>query len=289
MVSGWVFPACLGAQQKVDVRRGATPDISVRISGTFASLRIVGTTTDSLVVTGSLPPNSHLQTFAGGKGMDPILAAKIFVDAPNDQAPAAGTLEMRVPARARVWVKAGTASLDATGVSGGLDLNIVGGSVRVAASPRELNVESMDGGVTIEGDPEWLRVKTAAGDIGYRGSSQDAGFTTVSGAIRAGPGRFDRARFESVTGPIEFTGDGVRGASLTFDSHSGTIVMRLDPALGIDIDATSIAGTITNGITNKRPTPGRDQRGQILTLTLGQGEAHATIRTFKGAIQLLKK
>lgn len=279
----------LGAQQQVNVRRAAAPDISLRFAGTVGSLRIVGTTVDSIVVTGTLPKNARFESFEGGKGDEPLRGAKMYVEVPSDRAAATGSLELRVPVGARVWAKAGNATIEVTGVTGELDLNIVGGSVRVTASPRTLSVESMDGSVTIEGKPAWVRVKTAAGDIVMRGFADDAAFTTVSGMIRVGSGRFERARFESVTGGIEFSGDAVNRGSLTFDSHSGPIELRLDPRIGGEIDATSITGTIENMLTRQRPGPGRDGRGQELGTVAGASGAHVTIRTFKGNIRLVAR
>lgn len=273
------------ATQRVEIRRAATPDISVRISGTIGALRIIGSATDSLVLTGTIPRGARFDGFDAGKGIEPLRGAKMFIDVPDDRALASGTLELRVPAGARVWAKAGMSAIEVTGVTGGLDLNIVGGSIRVNASPRELNIESMDGTVTVDGNPSWLRVKTAAGDIVMNGSSEDAAFTSVSGTTRVGGGRFDRARLESVTGPIEFSGAPVRGGSLTFDSHSGAITLRLDPTAGADIEANSIAGTIENQLTRQRPLMGRDGRGQELGTVIGGGGAHILVRTFKGVIR----
>jgi hypothetical protein len=250
------------------------------------SLRIVGTVTDSVVVVGTLPRDARFESFAGGKGVEPLQGAKMYVEVPSDRAAATGSLELRVPLRARVWAKAGNATIEVTGVTGELDLNIVGGAIRVAASPATLNVESMDGTVTIEGDPSWLRAKTAAGDIVMRGSSDDAAFTTVSGTIRVSNGSYERARFESVTGGIEFFADGRRRGSLSFDSHSGPIDLRLDAKAGAEIEATSIAGTIENLLTRQRPGTGRDGRGQELGTSLGLDGARFLIRTFKGPIRL---
>jgi hypothetical protein len=284
-----VAPAALGAQQRVESRRGAVPEVSVRIAGTYASLRIVGTSVDSLIVTGNLPTEAKFEDFAGGKGQDPIQGAKVFVEMPTNQSAAAGALELRVPARARVWAKAGTANIEVTGVTGELDLNIVGGSIRVTSDPATLNIESMDGTVTIDGRSGWLRAKTAAGDIVMRGSSDDAAFTTVSGTITIGPARLERARIESVTGRIDFSGDAVNRGSVVFDSHSGPIDLRLDPKVGAEIEATSITGSIENLLTNTRPGSGREGRGQELGTTMGPGGARITIRTFKGPIRLARR
>jgi hypothetical protein len=47
----------------------------------------------------------------------------------------------------------GKLDVTASEVTGGLDLNVVGGSITVHGSPRELRAESMDGAVTIDGTP----------------------------------------------------------------------------------------------------------------------------------------
>lgn len=281
--------APLAAQQRVDVRRAAAPDISVRLAGSYAALRIVGTASDSLVITGTLPKGARFESFAGEAGNEPLRGAKLFVEVPDERAAAGGSLELRVPRNARVWAKAGNATIEASGVMGGLDLNVVGGSIRVTGSPRELNIESMDGAVTIEGDAPWMRAKTAAGDITLTGSGSDVALTTVSGTIRVTGKAFERARFEAVTGGIEFAGDAARGGALAFETHSGFIDVRLRAPSGARVEAASIAGSIDNQFTRERPKPGRNGRGQELAAVLGGEGAHVQIRTFKGIIRLASR
>jgi DUF4097 and DUF4098 domain-containing protein YvlB len=275
------------AQQKVDVRHAAAPDIAVRIAGAFGKLRIVGWTKDSVTVTGVLPKEARLEAYFGGTGAQPAKGAKMYVEAPNDlSVSASGVLELHVPVKARVWAKSGSAEIVVESITGGLDLNIVGGSVHVTGSPRELNVESMDGAITVDGSPEWVRLKTAAGDIVMAGGSTDAAFTSVSGAIRVSDGMLDRTRFETVTGSITFAGDVARGGSFTFDTHSGSIDVRLNPTAGVEIDAASIAGTIESQFRDRRPTPGREGRGQEFVTSLGGGGARLIIRSYKSNIRL---
>jgi DUF4097 and DUF4098 domain-containing protein YvlB len=214
----------------------------------------------------------------------------MYVEAPNeDVAAAAGALELRVPTRARVWAKSGSAKIEVEGVTGGLDLNVVGGSVQVGGTPRELNVESMDGAVTVDGSPGWVRLKTAAGDITMKGASADAAFTTVSGTIRVSGGPLDRARFESVTGAITFDGDVAKGGSLSFDSHSGAVDVQLRANASLEIDAVTVAGAIENRLTGRRPVSGREGRGQEFGTSLGMGEGRLIVRTFKGTIRLSRR
>lgn len=286
MATGAVRP--VASQQPVNVRHAVAADASVRMSGDFASLRIIAWDRDSVVITGTVPKGARLD---GGVG--PVVAkqaargAKFYVE--QSQGTASATLELYVPARARVWAKTANATIEATGSTGGLDLNVIGGSIVVRASPAELNIESMDGTVEVTGSPAWIRVKTASGAITMRGSSDDAAFTSVSGDVGISEGRFDRIRIETVTGNASFTADQARGSSLTADSHSGLLELGVSKASGVDIDAISIAGSIENRITRRQPIPGRQGRGQELALQVGDASARAVLRSFKGSIRLVMR
>jgi DUF4097 and DUF4098 domain-containing protein YvlB len=213
---------------------------------------------------------------------------KYFVDAP-DEATRANRLELRVPAGARVWVKAGSADIDASGVTGGLDLNIVGGSVAVTGRPRELIVESMDGSVTVRGDADYARLKTATGDIVMLGNGDDVTLTSVSGSIRAGGGIIQRGRYENVTGPIVFGADLAPAGDVRFDTHSGAIELQFARGARADVDASSVTGTIENAWTSARPVAGHEGRGMELGFSSGMGGARVSVRSFKGNVKLVTR
>jgi hypothetical protein len=205
-----------GAQRSPPIRRALplAPDGSVRVYVLSGRVSVVGGDVDSVIVTGTAPARQPFHMGGGPRGV------KLGVwdeTATGSVAPA--DLEVRVPRRARVWVKAGqTADVDVREVTGGLDVNIVAGTVRVRGAPRELNVEAMDGSVEIVGSPAWMRVKTASGVITLRGGSEDVALSSVSGAIRVSGGRVTRGRFENVTGDIRFDAAPDRGGALTFDT-----------------------------------------------------------------------
>lgn len=274
------------AQQKVDLRRAAAPDISLRLQGAFASVRVVGWTKDSVVVTGTLPKGFRIEGGFGGSSDAPSRGGKIFVESPETMGAAGGALEVRIPVNATLWIKGSNATIDVNGVTGGLDLNIVGGGVQVTGDPRELSVTTMDGTVVVNGSPTWTRLKTADGNITMRGGSTDAAFNTVSGTIRVGEGALERARFETVTGGVEFFGDFARGAAVTVDTHSGAVDVRVTPKVSVQVDAATIAGSIENQVSRLNVVPGRDGRGASFGASWGQGNGRLTIRTFKGSIRL---
>jgi len=274
------------ARIPIDTRAAIASDASIRISGAIKSLRIVGWERDSLVITGMIPPgwrfDGGVASAPGGLGR----GAKYFIDAGPDAYPTGVSLEMRVPARARVWAKSGTADIEVSGVTGGLDLNIVGGSVTVTSTPHELNIESMDGAVNVQAGATWLRVKTATGNIDVRGGSEDAGLSTVSGTVRVNDGKYERGKLESVTGDIIYQGDVGYKGSVDLTTHSGAIELRLPPRPNLELDAATITGTIENGVTSSRPVPGREGRGMELGFSSGGGGTRVVIRSFKGNVAL---
>lgn len=279
----------LVAQQKVEIRRAVTPEMSMRVEGAFASLRVIGWDKDSIVVTGALPKGFRIDGGIGGPEGTPARGGKLYIDGPETLGPSGGALEIRLPVGATLWAKAYSATIDISGVTGSLDLNIVSGHVTVNSSPRELSVASMDGDVTVNGSPTWTRLKTADGNIVLRGGSTDAGFTTVSGRIRQSDGAMERARFESVTGGIELFGDIARGGDFSIDTHSGAVDVQLAPKASVRIDAASITGAIENTPGKLRADIGRDGRGATLNTMYGEGSARLVIRTFKGTIRLTSR
>jgi hypothetical protein len=276
-------PAMASSQLKTEHARAVTSTVSIRISGSFGVLRIIGWDRDSLTISGVIPSGARFEGNFDDKG-PPAPGVKMYLEA-SEASSATARLEIHVPARARLWAKGSTSNIEVSGVTGGLDLNIVAGSVQVTGSPRELNVESMDGAISVIGSPEWIRLKSATGDITFSGGSSDAGLSTISGTLRAAGGTIERAKLESVTGPIIFAENPLPGASLDFNSHSGRIELYL-PKLAAEIDAASMTGTIENSYTNRPAIVSRDKRGQEIGIGIGYGGPRYYVRTFKGTIVL---
>lgn len=277
------LPVTASAQQKVNQRHAVAPDFSFRVKGSVGTLRLTGWAKDSLAVTGALPAGVRMEVMIGGDGKSPARGAKMFIESPNDAVASGGSIEIRVPTRARVWIKAGTAVVEARDLEGGLDISVIGGSVTVVASPRELQVEAMDAGVTIEGTPAWLRAKTATGDVTVRGGSTDLALTTVSGTLRLEQGTVERARLESVTGDIHFMAAPAKGGDVTIDSHSGAIEVALPRRGDFSLVAASITGAVRNRYDGARVSPGREGRGAELAIEHGDSP-RVSARSFKGTI-----
>ena len=277
-----------GAQSQVKVERGLKLDAdgSIRISNLVGSVRVTGWDRDSVALRGSLPKGDKLFMGGGPRGM------KMFVETLNDRNPQPTTLEVMVPARAKVWVKTATAQIEVSGVTGELDLYVVGGKIRVSGKPSELNAEAIDGDIEVNGQPGWLRAKSASGSVTLNGSSGDASISTVSGGILVnsipaeGGGKFERAKIETVTGSIRFNADIEKGGAIDFDTHSGSMDIAIPRRTGADFEIASIAGTISNELNYSKPVKGRYGRGSELIMTNSSGGARVNVRSFKGPVTL---
>ena len=274
------------ARVAVERRYVMAPDASIRVAGAISNLRIIGWDRDSLVITGTVPVGWRFDGGAAAPSAGPSRGAKFFVEGTTEISPTGAALELRVPTRARVWAKSGSADMDVSGVTGGLDLNIVGGSVTVQGTPRELNIESMDGDVRVQAGASWLRVKTATGNVDVRGGSDDAGISTVSGTVRVSNGRYERGKLETVTGDVIYEGEVGNKGSVDITTHSGAIELRLPPKPSLELDAVTVTGTIENGVTSSRPIPGREGRGMELGFSSGNGDTRIFVRSFKGNVAL---
>ena len=278
------IPATSGAQRKILLGRAVTPSVSIKLFAAVRKISVEGWDRDSVEMSGVISTNARADMM-GGSSVGAAKGLKIFVEAETEQAGREGTLLLRVPRNARVWLKTGSADMDVTGVRGGLDLNVVGGSITVHGSPHDVRAESMDGDVIIDGAPEWLRAKTATGDITLHGG-QDIGAATISGTIRSTGGEVERARLEATTGAISFASGVARGASVEIDTHSGPIEILLAAGSAADLDVSTITGSIDNRFTLNRPNPGSEGRGMTLTSSTGMGGGRIVVRSFKGTVQV---
>ena len=275
---GWFLPLLLAAplagQQKLERRFAVTPDVSIRITNTAGMIRLIGWERDSIVVIGALAPGSSF--FGGGKGS----FAKLGVERLDETVAGPGsTLEVRVPHGARVSVRSVTASIEATGLTGELQATSVSGSM----------AETMDGDFDVGGPIEITRITGGRGTVTLRDIRGDVLATTVAGAIIATTARITRAHLETVSGPISYEG-GVDGrGTLEAVTHAGDVTLRLPPTIAAEFALQTFEGTIETTLFPKGNVQHQPRDGSPWTWATGGGGAQVTVRSFKGAIRVLKQ
>lgn len=266
----------LAAQESVHAGRAtAAGSVSLRIHNLEGATRLSFWDRDSIDVRGTVETGGRRSGFYLA-GDDAGRGFKLGVETTAEGRPVgAARLEVRVPRGSRVWVKSNGASIESDGAAGGLDLYSVSGRIRVTGRADQLSVESMDGDVEIAAAAGWLKVKTADGRVLLTGSADDAAVSSVSGAIVVEGGGWQRARFESVTGAIEFRGTIPAGAGWVFETHSGPVTIR--PASGSD--ATVKVSTFGGDVRSDFAASGAAEAFRI-----GRGEGAVDVRTFRGAV-----
>jgi hypothetical protein len=273
-----LFASAAAAQRSIDRGMALDPTAGIRVYNLTGSVTVRGWNRDSIAVHGTLGKGDELHMGGTRTGM------KMFVEGMDDRNPAPSKIELMVPARAKVWIKTATAGIDVRDVSGSLDLYVVSGDVFVTGSPADVNAEAIDGSITINGSPDWVRAKSASGNVTFTGSSGDITATTVSGRISINGRQFEKAKFESVTGDIRFAGAIERSGLATFDSHSGAVTIALPLKGQADLDAVSIAGSITNRFSRTPARAGRYGRGAELVTEANGGGGRVVVRSFKGPV-----
>jgi hypothetical protein len=269
-------PGLLAAQERVDRRFAVDPDASIRITVPVGTVRVIGWDRDTVWTTGDIPRGGGRWYSAGGGR-----AAKLGVDRQDNDVGPGATLEVRVPAGARIWVKTVSASIEVDAVRGEMDLLSVTGAITVRGSPQVVTAESLDGAITAEGGSV-LRLRTGGGPIVVRASGGDITAVSVGGAVDVSADRLVRGRLESVTGAVTFTGNLGSGGRLDAETHGADVLLRLAGPVHAEFLLASVGGTVVNRLDGKPVVT----KGKAASFTVGTGGAQVTARTFKGTVTL---
>jgi len=263
------------AQQSKDVKQARIPmhrgfavnaDVAFRVYVPAGRVRIVGWDRDSIDIEGVT--GSNAQFFGGGGGGT---HAKIGVESrsPKDSALAYADLTVSVPRRARSWVKLTTGIIDASGVSGELELYAVGGSILVQRGSGVVSVESIDASVAINGFSGALRVRNGKGIVRLSDVTGTVSVASVSGSVSIGGASAPEARVETIGGRIDVNVKRFGGATLDLQTHSGDIAVT---AAGPRLPAFDLLSR--GGKVSKPAKAGDPKEGRVIA------------RSFKGTISM---
>lgn len=266
------------AQRTVAERFAAAPDGFVRVQNIAGSIKLIGWDRDSIVVSGAVydTPAERFEVQRGEGGV------KLGLWDTTVERTEPSHIEVRVPARSRVWIRTGSAAVFIDAVTGTLDVNSVGGDIEVRGAPAEVFAESMTGRLTLDVRSAVARAKTVTGAILVRGIITDATATSVSGNVLLEDAAVERGSFESVDGELRFVGQLRRGATLDFVTHAGAVEFLLPAATAAEFRFSTYEG----GLRSEFKAPIRTTRSKIKgseqSFVLGQGGALVNVRTFRG-------
>ncbi|MBL8978413.1 MAG: hypothetical protein JNM53_08375 [Gemmatimonadetes bacterium] len=274
--------AGLPAQGAVNTGRAAGSDAAIRIWSLTGSLRITAWTRDSVHVQGRVDPGAGRFGLGGTRE-----ALKLSVEPPVGREPdGVADLDIRVPARARLWIKSAAADIEVTLQGGTVEVTSVGGRVRLAGQAASAAVETLDGNVELALEGPLARVRTASGTIVVRGVLQELDAQTVSGPLLVGmEGSVHRVRLETVASEIAFKGDLDADGHLEAATHGGDIELRLPPRLAATWQLVSYVAAPVNELLPAALLRPGERKGEWVATT-GDGRATVQVRTFKGRVVL---
>jgi hypothetical protein len=268
------------AQRVIDERMPAAADGHVRIHNIAGSVKITGWDRDSIVVTGTVHDTPG-ERFAVKHGETGVLIG--IWDTTVEQAKPSA-IEVRLPARSRVWIRTGSAGVFIGGVTGSIDAGSVGGDIEIHGTPADVFVESMTGGLVLDLTTGVVQAKTVTSSIRIHGTIANATATSVSGTVLIENANVRRGSFESVNGELRFVGTIRPGSALSFITHGGAVEFLLPSATA----ANFLVGTYEGSLVNEFRVPVASSRSKIKgsenRFTLGGGGADVTVRTFRGRV-----
>jgi hypothetical protein len=248
------------------VSRGyaVTGDATIRLYVPAGRLDVETWDRDSVHLEGTLGPNASL--FGGGARTH----IKLGVEARSntDETLPRATIQVRVPRRARLWVKMIDGQLQLSGTREELEAYTVRGAVVVRDVAGSTTVESIDAPVTITGATGDLRVRGSRGAVTLSDVQATMSVTTVSGSVTLTRSAAE-GRVETIGGRIAV--DGVAaGGTLELQSHNGALDIRVPatrvPLLELSSRSGAVRGTELRGAAAHGHIIARSFKGNVTAM-----------------------
>ncbi len=273
-----------GAQKTSDVTARGWPldaDGMVRIHNHNGSITVTGWDRDSVAVSAVIAGKASLFGGGGRRGV------KLGIEGNDGAAAPAAELAVFVPARARLSVLGAATWIEIRNFAGAVDASTLSGRIRITGPTAEIIAETMDGDLEIEASPAYLRGKTATGRITWTGSSDDVSLHSVSGTVTVAASTLLRARIESVSGDIKFTGAVKAGGHAGFESHGGDVTLGFLAGTVADLTVDAPTARVLGRTTARAPgKSGPIQLGIPRGVTRTAIPADITARSFKGQVTI---
>ncbi len=261
--------------------RATEANVGVKVFDPAGAVRITAWDKDSVVVRGRVARGERFYLSGDRHGLKLGIMPRA-----DDAVPGALTFEIMVPRGSNVSVKAVTADIAASGVSGWF--YSVSGRMSIDGDSRAVDVQTITGDIAVAVTAPVVRAQTGDGKIVLRGAPEDVDISTVGGAIEVAAPAIVRGRFASVSGDIAFTGAPAAGGVLDFTDHAGAVVMVMPRDVAGVFELSTIAGTISNEMSTVRAVAAPGGKGSAIRIGLGPSASagRVVIRTFRGAIVL---
>ena len=276
----------------IDETMSLDADGTVEIEVTMRDVRVTGWDRSEVRVRGSMDPEREEFRF---EREDWGLRIELELDdehegydgwSVDDLAP----LEISVPRNASVEVELVSGPLTVRDVDGPVQLETVSGNVRYEGGAESVRAESVSGTIDVRApDSRETRGGSVSGSVVLRVAGGRVAGESVSGDLEIhaeGPVREVSA--ESVSGAVTFTGRPASSGDLSFESHSGDLVVRLSADFGGVLEAETFSGSIESAFGGEARRDSRYTPGRSFRHTVGSGGARISAESFSGTVRFVR-
>jgi Toastrack DUF4097 len=196
------------------------------------------------------------------------------------------------PEGTRVTVKSISGNISVRDIQGGLTLETISGTVRIANAGRTASGRSISGDIElvdtkVEGT---LEAGTISGTVRLRHvTARSLTVNSVSGNVELEDLTVERVGAQVISGDIAFVGDLQPNGRYEFTSHSGNVRVAIPAGTGFQIEASSFSGSINTDIPITMSGGQRGGRSRALRGSANGGGASLDLTTFSGTILITKR
>jgi len=196
------------------------------------------------------------------------------------------------PEGTRILAKSISGNISVRDILGGLTLETISGTVRIANAGRMVNGRSISGDIElvdtkVEGA---LEAGTISGTVRLRRlTARSLAVNSVSGNVEIEDVTAERIGAQVISGNITFAGDLQPNGRYELTSHSGNIRLAVAAGTGFQVEASSFSGSINTDIPITMSGGQSGRRNRALRGTAGSGGAVLDLTTFSGTILITKR
>ncbi len=194
--------------------------------------------------------------------------------------------KLTIPQAAGLKAKNISGDIDAEGLGGPADLDVVSGDIALRGAGQGAECNSVSGNVTVSGVTGAVFVKSVSGDVRARQVKGSVEAESVSGELELTEvSEASSVRAKALSGGIVYSGSINKAGTYTLKSHSGEVEMDIPAASAFDFEASTFSGDITSDfeITMSGRVSEKELRGVV-----NGGGATVKLSSFSGNIRLKK-
>jgi DUF4097 and DUF4098 domain-containing protein YvlB len=174
-----------------------------------------------------------------------------------------------------------------------LDVTAINGDVTVHGGSGTISITTVNGRITVRGFAgRRLEIEAMTGEVDIDGAAGALIVTTINDAITLRNVRASSMEAGSVNGDIHWTGALAGDGRYRFESHNGSVTLRVPEALDARLHVITVMGDFNTQIQGtvhgdaRRAGFGFEPRD--FTVTFGRGSARVEVETFNGGIHVVR-